>query len=546
MKLHIEEILHFFIIPLVIGILGGLSAYIFRLLIKFFNLIFNFVDVYHSNSVYIFVIPAVFYISHKIISKAPINPSNVTIDEIAKKIMLISGNFSLLKGFIVLILTSFSIGFGVPVGREGPIAKLGGLASEVFLKIINTPKINLQIYLSAGVSSAIAATFNAPIAGIIFGIEMIMGKINSYILIPLIIACSTSTLISQELIGDFAAFYVPHLTYNNDYLIYVPIEAIIFGILSLLFLFALKEFRFLKYKYHHKWSEIVIFLGFIVGILIFLTPEIKGVGYNYIENIFHHQYSITDIFYITINKFISVIISIGSGLFGGILSPSIFIGAFGGYFFGHFFPALDPRVFALIGTAAMLSGVTKAPLRSSVIIVELTHSYQLILPILVSSAITNYIISQFEKGFYFKRALIQKGIDIDNEKILQFFNIQNLKKHLIKTPTLNPDMHIKKALKIFRKEHIPYLPVIENDKLIGIVSLRDIRKKHFFSHKNLKIKEIMSKNPFFFSENSTKKEIFKAITILNVNYIPFISKTGEYLGMIDLNKFLKEITIKIK
>ena len=228
-------------------------------------------DVYHTNLIYIFVIPAVFYISHKVISKAPINPSNITIDEIAKKIMLISGNFSLLKGFIVLILTSFSIGFGVPVGREGPIAKLGGLISEVFLKIIKAPRINLPIYLSAGVSSAIAATFNAPIAGIIFGIEMIMGKINSYILIPLIIACTTSTLISRELIGDFTAFYVPHLIYNNDYLIFVPIEAIFFGVLSLIFLFSIKKFRFLKYKYHQKWPEIVIFLGIFVGLLIYLT-----------------------------------------------------------------------------------------------------------------------------------------------------------------------------------------------------------------------------------------------------------------------------------
>ena len=499
---------------------------------------------FHSNISYIFIIPIVFYVSHKIISKAPINPSNITIDEIAKKIMLLSGNFSVLKGFIVLILTSFSIGFGVPVGREAPIAKLGGLSSEIFLKIIKISRINLPIYLSAGVSSAIAATFNAPIAGIILGIEMIMGKLNSYILIPLIIASTTSTLISRELIGDFTAFYVPHLTYNNDYLFYVPIEAIFFGILSLIFLFSLKKFRFLRYKYQHKWSKIIIFLGIIVGILIYLTPEIKGVGYNYIENIFKHQYTQLDIFFITLNKFISVILSIGSGLFGGILSPSIFIGAFGGYFFGDFFHSLDPRVFALIGTAAMLSGTTKAPLRSSIVIVELTHSYQLILPILVSSAITNYIISYFEKGYYFKRALIQRGIDVDNEKILKHFKISNLKKYIIKTSILNQEMHIKKALKIFKKEHISYLPVLENNKLIGIVSLRDIRKKHFFRKKHLKVKDIMSKHPFFLSENSSQKEIFKGITLLNTSYIPFVDSKGNFIGMIDINKFLKDISIK--
>ena len=529
-----------------IGIIGGFSAYIFRVLIKLFNNVFNFLNVYHSNTFYIFIIPAVFYISHKIISKSPIDPSNISIDEIAKKIMLLLGQFSMLKGFIVLILTSFGIGFGVPVGREAPIAKLGGLTSEIFLNLIKTPRINLPIYLSAGVSSAIAATFNAPIAGVIFGLEMIMGKINSYILIPLIIAASTATLISREFIGNFTAFYVPHLTYNNDYLLYVPVEAVFFGLLSLIFLVSLKQFRFIKYKYHHKWSEIIIFLGFVVGILIFLTPQIKGVGYGYIENIFNKSYLDSDVFFIMINKFISVIISIGSGLFGGVLSPSIFIGAFGGYFFGHFFHSLDPRVFALIGTAAMLSGVTKAPLRSAVIIVELTHSYQLILPIMVASAVSNYIVSLFEKGYYFKRALIQKGIDVDNDKIIKYFNTKKLKKHIIKTSVLSPQMHINKALKIFRKEHISYLPVLENNKLIGIVSLRDIRKKHLLRKRNIKVKEIMSKHPFFIQENSNQKDIFKGISILNARYIPFVDNEKNYIGMIDINSFLKEISLKIR
>ncbi len=545
MKFDREEFTHFFIIPIIIGIIGGFSAYIFRYLIKFFSNIYNKIDFLNSNATYIITIPVVFYISYKIISKTPINPSNITIDEIAKKILILGGNFSIIKGFLVFILASFAIGFGVPVGREGPIAKLGGLGSEIFLKIIHTPRINLPIYLSAGVSSAISATFNAPVAGIILGLEMIMGKINSYILIPLIVACSTATLISREIIGNFAAFYVPHLTYNNDYLFYVPVEGILFGILSLIFLFSIKEFRFLKYKYQKKWAEIIIFLGIIVGISIYLTPQIKGVGYSYIEQLFNNHFSMCDTLAITLSKLLNVIISIGSGLFGGVLSPSIFIGAFGGDFFGHLIPQLDPRVFALTGTAAMLSGVTKAPLRSSVIIVELTHSYQLILPILIASSVTNYIVSLFEPGFYFKRALLQKGIDIDNKKITECFTSEILQKHIIKTPVLIPEMSLKTAVKYLKKSKVSYLPVIENNKLIGIVSLRDIRKK-FFIKKRLKVKNIMSKNPFFLKYDSSQKEIFKAISILNVAYIPYLDKNNNYSGMISLGKLLKDISIHIK
>ena len=489
--------------------------------------------------------PALFFLAYYIIKFFPINPNNVSIDEIAKKISLAMGHFSPLKGLVVLIVTSISLGFGVPVGREGPIAKLGGVGSEIFLKLLKVERINLPIYLSAGVSSAIAATFNAPLAGIIFGIEIIIGRINSYILIPLIVSTFTATLISREFIGNFAAFYVPKLNYNHAYLFFSPLEAIFFGVLALIFLISLRKFKHLKEKYSNKWGEIVIFLGIAVAILIIIKPEIRGVGYEYVEEIFSNKFSFLNAFFIMLFKFIATILSLGSGLFGGILSPSIFIGAFGGYFFGEFFHfvGLDPRVFALIGTAAMLSGVTKSPLRSSIIIIELTHSYQFILPILLTSAITNYLISLIEPGSYFKRALFQRGIDIDDENIINFFNVENLKEYSKPIIPLNPDDDIFTIKNRFKNECIPYLPVTENNKLVGVISLRDLRKRRFLKKKIVLAKDIMGKNPFAISPSSSQKEIFKALSILNATYIPFIDENKNYKGMINLNEFLRDISM---
>ena len=487
--------------------------------------------------------PLLFLFSYYIIKNFPINPNNVSIDEIAKKISIAMGHFSPLKGLVVLFLTSLSLGFGVPVGREGPIAKLGGVGSEIFLNFIKIERINLPIYLSAGVSSAIAATFNAPLAGIIFGIEIIIGRINSYILIPLIVSTFTATLISREFIGNFAAFYVPTLSYNHYYLFFSPFEAIFFGILAIGFLHSINYFKILKQN-SKKWDKSILILGFIVGILILIRPEIKGVGYNFVEKIFQNKVTLWGAFFTMIFKYIGTILSIGSGLFGGILSPSIFIGAFGGYFFGSFFHflGLDPRVFALIGTAAMLSGVTKSPLRSSVIIIELTHSYQFILPILLTSAITNYIISLMEPGAYFKRALLQRGIDIDDENIINYFTVENLKKYIIKISPLHPNDDIKKIQEKFKTESIPYIPVVENNKLTGIISLRDLRKKRFLKRK-ITAKNIMGKHPFAITPKSSQKDIFKAFGVLNSNYIPYTDEEKNYIGMIDLNKFLRDISM---
>ncbi len=544
----VEEFLHFFIIPVILGVIGGLSAFLFRLFVKFFSSIYISLDVFHSAYFYLLTMPIVFYISHFLITRLLRNQSNVTIDEIAKKISLMSGKFSFFKGYLVLVLTSISLGFGVPIGREGPIAKLGGLLSEVFLLAIKVQRINLPIYLSAGVSAAIAATFNAPIAGIIFGIEIIIGKINSYIIIPLVVSCATATLISREFIGDFTAFYVPHLVYDDKYLLYVPLGALFFSVISIVLSFSLKRFRILRVKYRKNWHFVVVILGFAVGLLIVLTPQARGVGYEYISGIFEGEYSGQDALLIMISKLLGVILSIGSGVFGGLMSPTIFIGAFGGYWFGgelvHY--GIDPKVFALIGSAAMLSGISRAPLRSSVIITELTHSYQLLLPILITSSITAYILSKLEAGSYFKRSLIQKGIDIENDSVREYLKNCNLSKFVESIEPLSPKSSIREIIRVFKKQHVRYLPVAKDGVLVGVVSLRDVRKRHLFHRKKLKAEDIMSKKPFYITENHSQEDIFKALSILNVNHIPFVSEDGEYRGVLDMNKLLKELTFTQK
>ena len=542
--MKLEEILHFFIIPVIIGIVGGTSAYIFRYLIKIFSNLYNSVNILHSGYFSIFFMPIFFYVSHITIKKFLKEHSNITIDEIAKKISLMVGKFSFIKGFLALILTSLSIGFGVPVGRESPIAKLGGLLTEVFIKLAKIPRINIPIYLSAGVSSALSATFNAPVAGIFFGLEIILGKVNTYIVIPLIISSSVATLIAREFIGYYTAFYVPHLNYSEKYLFLVPIGAVFFSFISLLINASLRLSRKLKVKYRHNWEKIVLFSGLLVGLIIAFLPETKGVGYDYITHLFVNSYSISYTFAVMTGKLIGVILSLGSGLFGGLMSPSIFIGAFGGYWFGSLFSDIDPRVFALIGTASILAGTSKAPMRSSIIIIELTHSYQLLIPILFSAAITSFILSKFEPGSYFKRTLIQKGIDIDNEFLVEFINNCDFSKFIENIPPVKINDNLSQIFKKFSKRKTNYIAVVdEENKLVGVISSRDIRKRWLLRKKELKAKDIMSEKPFHITENICSEDIFKALSILDVSHVPYTDSEGKYKGMLNLHKFLKELSL---
>jgi CIC family chloride channel protein len=540
-----DEFLHFVLIPLIIGILGGFSAVLFRWFIKYFEHLYQKMDVFHSNLSYLFTMPLVFWFSYYLISKLLINTSNVTLDNIAKKISIMAGNFSILKGFLVLFLTSFNIGFGAPVGREAPIAKLGGLLGEVFLKIVHVPKVNIPIYLGAAVSSAIAATFNAPLAGIILGIEIIIGKINTYIIIPMIVSCATATMFAREFLGDYTAFFVPHLEFREIYFYIVPILGVVFAILSIVMFYFFDFFRELRVVFRHKWNKIVLFNGFVVGVLIYVVPESMGVGYEYITALFKGDFGIHQALIIMTVKFIAVVITIGSGLFGGLMSPSIFIGSFGGYFIGGLFVhfGVDPKVLALVGSVAMLSGISRAPLRSSIIIIELTHSYQMLIPSLIVGSITAFIVAKFEPGGYFKRSLIQKGIDIENPKVVKFLKSIEFSKYYKNIQPVNYETSLAKISKLFRKYHTKYLPVVdENNILVGMVSLRDLRK-HYFNRKKLKVKDIMNKKPLILHKNSGLDELIKTLGLFNASTIPYVDENGKYVSMIDLNKIYKDLAL---
>ncbi len=536
------QIFHFFIFPVFIGIIGGFSALLFRFLIHIFSKLF----VLHFSPIhYPFLMPVLFLTTSWIAKTLLVSPENVTIDEISRRIALSKGGFNPKKGLLILTLTSFNIGFGVPVGREGPIAKLGGVLSELFFKIFRVDRIHLPIYLTSGISSAIAATFNAPVAGVLFGIEIILGKINTYILIPLIISCGTASIVARHFIGNFTAFVVPHLSWNENYLIWYPAAALVFAIVSLFFTGGIRFLELLRIRLRHSQNYVIFFLGSLVGLLLYLFPAAAGVGYSRITELFQGKYLPSEAFEISLAKLLSSVLSFGAGIFGGYMAPSLFLGSFFGYAFGSL-TELDPRVFALVGAVAVLSGVSKAPFRSSLIVVELTHSYQLVVPILLSSALTSYLVSFFKEIHFLKRSLFHKGIDIEHLYLKRKLENFSVSQFIVKIKPVSEKESLKRVRERLLKENVRYLPVVDSllrQKLVGIVSLRDLRLATLYNKENLKVGELMTPDPFVLYQDSSPEEILKAIALLDANLIPVVEKDGRYIGMFSVDGFLRHITL---
>ncbi len=544
-----EEFKKLFLFPFLIGIIGGFSAIFVRIIIHYSVFLSDGISYFTTQRYfYLFAVPAIFVLSSFVIRYFLSDATNPTIDSVAKSITLKKGRLDYKKGVLSVILTAVNIGLGTPVGREGPIAKFGGSLTHLFLKIFKTEGANVPLFVTCGVSSALAATFNAPVAGIVFGLEIVLGRLNFNVIVPLAVSSAIATLVSRHFLGDYPTFYVHKMYYDSVFLFLIPIFSLAFASIVIFFNTLHKSFKYFYRKISAPFYFRALFGGLIVGFLIFLFPDVASLGYTQVSSLFSLNYSFEDSFTLSIIKVLALAITFASGIFGGIFAPSIFIGAFLGFavggFTGHFI-SIDPLSVALIGTAAVTAGISSAPFRSSLIIIELTQNYQMAVPILLSSVTTLYFVHIFEEKIHFTRTVMQKGFDISDKayaKKLKKMNIVNFVETDI--PVLRKNAIIKDVMFEIMNSSSSYFPVVEEEKLIGVLSFRDIRLMY---NKNDYLKttigELMTKNPSALTLSSNGLDVFEFISHIEANYIPVINgEEKKYIGMLNVMSFSKFVS----
>jgi CIC family chloride channel protein len=545
-----KDINKLFVIPAFIGVIGGFSAIFVRYVIDaslFLSLQFSRFSDYRY--IYLFAIPFMFVVSSIIIRRFLSDATNPTIDSVAKSIVLKKGKLDYKKGIFSVILTAANIGFGVPAGREGPIAKFGGSLTSLFLNIAKIKGSNVPLFVTCGVSSALAATFNAPIAAVVFGFEIILGRLNFNVIIPLSVASSVATIISRYFLGNYPTFYVHKLSYNYIFLLLIPIFSIGFSFIVVFFNTIYKSAKYLYRKCACMFYIKALIGGIVVGTLMFLFPDSASLGYKQVSELFLGNYSFEYAFFLSVVKIVALAITFASGMFGGIFAPSIFVGAFLGFSLGglaaNFIP-IDPLSLALIGTASVTAGISNAPFRSSLIIIELTQNYQMAIPILLSSVATLYFVHLFEERVHFARIIMQKGFDIADETYsnrLKKLSISNFIETDI--PILMRTSKIKDVMFELMDSSSMYFPVVENEKLVGILSFRDIRlMRNKDDYLNTDVEELMTHNPTALVLNANGMDVFEFISHIEANYIPVINnkKERKYIGMLNVGSFSKFVS----
>ena len=310
------------------------------------------------------------------------------VPEVMQAVILKSGVIRPRVAVVKALASSITIGTGGSVGREGPIIQIGASLGSAVGQFFKVSGSRMKTLVGCGAAAGIAAAFNAPIAGALFAVEIILMDFAVVQFSPIVISSVVATVISHHFEGNFAAFQVPSYELVNALeLVFYSLLGVLSGVASYLFIKVLYFFEDL-FDHQFKVPQYVkpAFGGLIIGGIALEFPQVMGVGYDSINNALHGN----TIWYIALIlifvKILSTSITLGSGGSGGIFAPSLFIGAMLGAFFGYFvhqlFPSItaSPGAYALVAMGGLVAGTTRAPITAIIIVFELTNDYNIILP----------------------------------------------------------------------------------------------------------------------------------------------------------------------
>ena len=490
------------IVAIIIGLLAGFAAIGIRFLIReisFFsfqgagNLLENILN---TSWYWILIIPAIggLIVGPIIYFLAP-EAKGHGVPEVMQAILLRGGNIRPRVAFIKAIASSITIGTGGSVGREGPIIQIGSSLGSMVGQFLRVPSKRLKTLVGCGAAAGIAAAFNAPIAGALFAVEIILMDFAIAQFSPIVISSVIATVVSHTFEGKFAAFAVPR------YQLVSPQEIGFYFILGALA--GIVSFLFIKILY---WSEDLFdnkinmpeYLkpaigGLLIGAIALLFPQIMGVGYDTINNALYGNMVWYVAFALILIKIIATSITLGSGGSGGIFAPSLFMGAMLGFFFGYVVHSLFPDVtatpgaYALVAMGGLVAGTTRAPITAIIIVFELTNDYNIILPLMITCIISVILSAKLTRESIYTLKLLMRNIGIKEGmevNVMESLYVKDIYKTDVESigETDNFNLVVNKVLKGKSTEY----PVVgRQNNLIGIISIYDI-KDHLFEKDELK------------------------------------------------------------
>lgn len=461
--------------------------------------------------------------------------------------------------------SGLTIGFGGSVGAEAPIVLTGAAIGSNLAKAFRLNQKTMMLMIGCGAAGAIGGIFKAPIAGLVFTLEVLMMDLTMTSVAPLLISSVTATAISYLLTGMDPMFPIaaadPFLVKRIPW--YLILGAIC-GLVSLYFTRGMNHLeQWMKHSIQSMWGKLLVG-GATLSMLIFLFPPLYGEGYDVIRQLingdcttaivnsplsqffsFNPQLVLVGYFVaIILLKIVASVATNGAGGVGGIFAPSLFMGAIVGFVTARLMSMMGLSVseanFALVGMAGLMSGVMHAPLTGIFLIAELTGGYHLFMPLMIVSVISYLTIMLFEPHSLYAMRLAQKGELLTHNKDRNVLTLLKMDS-VLETDfiTIFPEMTLGQLVKVISTSHRNVFPVVDNDgHLRGILLLDEVRNIMFQPrlYKRFTVEQLMTSPAAVLSSNMPMEKVMETFEDTGAWNLPVVDEERKYLGFVSKSK----------
>lgn len=486
---------------------------------------------------------------------------------ITKILYAISQRKSIIKGhntWSSIVGSGITIGFGGSVGAEAPIVLTGAAIGSNLAKLFRLDQKTMMLMIGCGAAGAIGGIFTAPIAGLVFTLEVLLMDLTMTSVAPLLISSVTATAFTYIVSGGESTMFdiVVFEAFALDRIPWYLILGIVCGFASLYFIRGMNGLeQWFKRHIQNFWLKIVVG-GLSLGILLFFFPPLYGEGYDVIVNLINGDWSSAFlnsplaslgssswmiILYFVLVILVKIVASVatnGGGGVGGIFAPSLFMGALVGFVVARVMNTLGLTVpesnFALVGMAGLMSGVMHAPLTGIFLIAELTGGYHLFMPLIIVSIVSYLTIKIFEPHSLYAMRLAQKGELITHNKdrsVLTLLKMDNV----LETDfvTVHPQMTLGELVKVIAQSNRNIFPVVDaKGKYRGVLLLDEVRNIMFQPrlYKRFTVEQLMTSSPAILRYDMSMEKVMETFEDTGAWNLPVVDDKKKYLGFVSKSK----------
>jgi len=565
-----------YIASTVVGLLAGLAAVIIKNLVHFIQVLLEgkFIKEIHQAFYFIFPIIGlllVLLIKRKVIRKKLGQGIPATLFAISKQ----KGIMPRYQIWSSLITAPLTVGFGGSVGLEGPTVSTSAALGSNFARLFHLNQTTRTLLIGAAAAGAMASIFKAPIAAIVFAVEIFSLELTMASLIPLLLASITAVLTSYFFFGDDVLLHFSlQDTFDFKDVVFYILLGVISATVSIYFSKVYFKIDTLFKSITNLYKRLLVG-GILLGVIIYFMPPLFGEGYETINNVLRGNIDsviVNNIFHITTDniwiivvllvglilfKIVATSVTFGAGGVGGVFGPTLFTGSITGYVFALvinytnlFTHQLSLTNFAMVGMAGLMAGILHAPLTAIFLIAEITGGYELFVPLMIVASISYLITKKYIPHNIYHKELAERGqlLTHDRDKnVLMLMDIDKVieTNFILLTPEMKLGEIVDNAVAKSSRNHFPV--VSKENEFLGIITLDDIRSIMFDTslYDKVDVSGLMHSVPDIIDYDKDSMEVimkkFKTTVAWNLPVI----KDGKYFGFISKSRLLTAYRIKL-